>query len=353
MANAPDQQKTQAATTGDAETLEPVNNDAVETKPKATNRIAHNPVDSEKRRHALAFRPSHKAMFIGLAVVIVILAINAGVLAFLLKKESANQKAISDKGVSISPSTLKKLGVNDTQIGSSNEQLVVNPSAQFNSQLKVAGNVQIGGQLHLNSTFNATTADISQLQAGTANVNSININGSATASTLSVRNNFAVNGAAQFQNAVTVAQLLSVDNSAAVANNLSVGGDLSANTIATGGLVLSGSIQIGSHIITAGLNPSVTPAGATLGTSGSVSISGDDIAGTIDVNAAGNAAGTGPVVYVLFHAGYSTKPVIVITPVNSYGEFYVAGVSTSGFDIDTASPLTPGASYSINYLVEQ
>ena len=336
----------------EGQTLKPrEDNKQVETKDKETTHVTHTPISDEKRRR-FAFRPSHKAVFIGLAIVVMILGVNAGILAFLLKKESINSKAINDKGVSISPGTLSKLGVNDSQIGSSNEKLVVNPNAQFNSQLTVAGGVKIGGQLILNSTLNASNANLSQLQAGSTSINSLNVNGSATASTLSVRGNFAVNGSAQFQNGVTVAQLLSVDNNAAVSGNLSIGGDLSSNAVAAGQLVVSGPIQIGSHVITAGRTPGVQIASGAIGSNGTVSISGNDEAGTIVINT-GAGSGKGPIVSVLFNAGYSTQPVVIITPLGGFAEFYLGNVTTAGFTVDSASGLASGSSYQINYIVEQ
>lgn len=354
MANAPDgenQDKTKAQRSEtEPETLKPRSEDVekVETTPK-DGKVTRSPVtDSERRHRLLAYRPTHKATFIGLAVVIVILGINAAVLGILLK--NSNSKAVITRGVSISPAVLSKLGVNDAQIGNSNEKLTVDPAAQFNSTVTVAGNVSVGGQLYLNSTLNVTNANLSQLQAGNATINTLNINGAATASTLSVRNNIAVNGTAIFQNDVTVGQLLSVDNNAAVSNNLSVGGQLSANSIASGSLVVSGVITLGSHVVTSGAAPSVS-GGAALGSNGSVGIYGDDSAGTINIGV-GSGSTYGLVVHLSFRAAFAATPVVVISPAGNYAEFYVANVTTGGFDVNVPIALTAGG-YQINYLVEQ
>lgn len=334
----------------EAETLKTrSDSEKVAAEPKDSKVNRSEVTDKDKKRRLSAYRPTHKATFIGLAVVVAILAINAGILGFLLQKESATQKSIDQKGVTISPSTLSKLGVNDTQIGSSNEELVINPAAQFNSAITVAGDVSIGGQLHLNSTLNASNAALSQLQAGNTTVSAININGAATASTLSVRNNMAVNGGAQFQNTVTIAKLLSVEGSAAVASNLSVGGELSASNVAAGNLLISGILDIGGHVMTAGATPAISK-GSAPGSTGSVSISGNDESGTIFVSA-GNGAGSGEVAYVAFHSGYSTVPSVVISPVGGYAEFYIGSVSAGGFSVSSALALS--GSYQINYIVEQ
>ncbi len=334
----------------EAETLKPrADGDGVEAQPKADNKVAkHTVSEPEKHKRLRAYRPSHKATFIGLAVVIAILAINAGILTFLLKKSSSSSQL--DKGVSISPGVLSKLGVNDSQIGSTNEKLIVGPAAQFNSVLTVAGNVSIGGQLKLNSTFNATGANISQLQAGNVTVNNINVNSSTTTSTLSTRGNFSVSGTAQFQNTVTVGQLLSVNGNAAVAKDLSVGGQITSSTIAANSLAITGSMQISGHIITGGGTPNVGPGGA-LGSYGSVSVSGDDTAGTLSFNVgAGSSSGT--VVRVAFSSAYSSTPIVVITPVGFAANVYISSATAYGFDVNVGSAL-PYGGYSVNYIVMQ
>lgn len=334
----------------EAETLKPRSEtEKAEAHPN-DGKVTHNQLTDSAKRRSLAYRPSHKATFIGLGVIVAILAVNTVVLGFLIK--SGNNTQTIAKGVSLSPATLSKLGVSDTQIGNSNEKLIVDPNAQFNSQLTVGGDVNIGGQLHLNSTLVASNADLSQVQAGSATANTLNINGSATASTLSVRGNMAVNGAVQFQNTVTIAQLLSVNSSAAIANNLSVGGELSTNNIATGNLVVSSLFEVGTHIITAGRTPSIGPGGSALGSYGTVSLSGNDIAGTIAVNVGTGSSGPGIVARVAFANQYQVSPVVVITPRDNYAEFYISNVTTSGFDIYTANSLSPGG-YLIDYLAEQ
>src|SRR5487761_1115000 len=56
------------------------------------------------------FRPSHRATFIGLAVVVAILAINAAVFTILLKKQATNDQLAKGQ-VSISTADLNKLGI--------------------------------------------------------------------------------------------------------------------------------------------------------------------------------------------------------------------------------------------------
>ncbi len=338
----------------EAEALKPVANDSAGIKTNETNANHHPTPQIEKKQHRSIYRPSHKATFVGLSVVVAILAINAIVLEFLLNNTNTNNKAPINKGVSISPAVLSKLGVNSSQIGNANEQLTVDPKALFNSGLTVAGNVKIGGALHINSAFSASAANLNQLQASNSTINNLNVNGNSTESNLSIRGKLAVQGPSTFQNTLTVGQILSVDNNAAIANNLSIGGELTANTIAASNLILSGTFVFGSHIQTNGLPPSVGPGSTALGSNGNVTISGNDASGTLTINI-GTGATNGILARVAFHSPYTSMPRIVITPVGIGANFYLTGISVNGFSVavtDGGSGLPPGG-YSINYIVEQ
>ena len=334
----------------EAESLKPRADNGTIVKPDDDKAIHHPITDNQKKLHRSVYRPSHKATFIGLAVVIVILGINAAVLGFLLTSQNSSSKSINARGVSISQAALSKLGVNNAQIGNSNEQLIIDPKAQFNSGLTVAGDVKIGGQLHLNSTFSASNASLSQLQAGNTSLSSLNVNGNATESNLSLRGSLGVLGAATFQNTVTVGQILSVDNSAAIANNLSVGGEITANTVATNNLILSGTFVLGSHIQTSGSSPTAGP-GNALGSNGTISINGDDAAGTVNINVGVNAS-PGVLARVAFHSDYSSTPRIVISPIGVGANFFITSPSVGGFNIEVSSSL-PAGNYAIDYIVEQ
>src|SRR5881628_3640746 len=72
-----------------------------------------------------SYRPSHRATFIGLAAVIAILAVNAAVIALLLKKQSANDNLAAKGQVSLSSDQLNQLGINRSDLGPSDVQLTV------------------------------------------------------------------------------------------------------------------------------------------------------------------------------------------------------------------------------------
>lgn len=330
--------KDQTAETPEPEVLAPRTDDvslAAETPPPP-------PSPTKPGRRRRTFRPSHKATFIGLAVVAVVLAINAGIIAFVLKGQ-AKTKGLDQGQVSISQGVLDKLGVNRSSIGDTGIELVVGPNARFDGRVKVGGDVSVAGQLKLSNKFSAPDASLAQLEAGNTAVSALNVNGDGTVSNLNLRNNLLVTGTTHLQGAVTVSQLLTVNNSLNVSGNLSVGGALSVGTLNIFNL------NIGGHLTTSGSAPNIGP-GNCVGANGTVSISGNDAAGTVAVNT-GTGACSGTLANVAFHNHYATTPHVVITPVGRALDNFFITRTSSGFTIN-GSPAS-SAGYAFDYIVEQ
>jgi cytoskeletal protein CcmA (bactofilin family) len=294
-------------------------------------------------RHG-TYRPSHKATFIGLAVVVMILAVNAGVIAFLMKNQTKTGSSAVQSEVTISPTVLDKLGVSRNTVGSSGTELVVSPNSTFNNKLTVGGDVSIAGKLKLNGQLSATDVDLTKLVAGDTTLDKLNVNGDATATNLNLRKDLTVAGSSLLQGAVTVSQLLTVNSNMNILGNLSVGGVLSMGAFQTN------TLTIGGHITTRGTAPSVSP-GSALGSNGTVSISGNDVSGTVAVNI-GAGGGSGIVAYVSFVNQYGNIPHVVVTAVGrGAGSVYVNRSST-GFSIGVNGSLDPGG-YAFDYIVMQ
>jgi len=325
-------------------------------KPRAESAAAPPPPGGDKGKPARrgTYRLSHRATLIGVAVVLAILAVNGGILAFVLKNQ-AKTKSLINGQVTISSSTLDKLGVNRTAVGDSGIQLNVGPDAQFNGKVTVAGAVSIAGQLKLNSEFIASSATLTQLQASNAALAQLNVNGDSTLSNLNLRGGLIVTGATQLQGSVIVGQLLTVDNNLTVVGNLAVGGVLSVNTFSANSLTSTSTLSIGGHVITGGTTPGVGPGGPALGSNGTVSISGNDSAGRIAINI-GVSAVAGTLANVAFHNQYSSVPRIIISAINIPSSvtcgFYVLNPSVAGFSVEDSFSLPPGG-YAIDYIVEQ
>jgi cytoskeletal protein CcmA (bactofilin family) len=208
----------------------------------------------------------------------------------------------------------------------------------------VGGDVDVAGQLRLNSKFSAADASLAKLEAGDTSLSKLNVNGDGTISTLSLRKNLGVAGSTQFQGPVTISQLLTVHNNVNVSGSLSVGGTLSA------GKFTVSSLTVGGHITTRGSAPSVGK-GSSIGSNGTVSISGNDTSGTVAVNI-GAGGSSGILANVSFRNQYGSTPHVVVTAIGkSAGSVYVIR-DASGFSIGVGGSLSPGG-YAFDYIVMQ
>ena len=349
MADAPSPEpKEQTAEAPAPEVLAPRSDENVPEEPANTSDKPEQPQEDAKRRR-LTYRPSHRATFIGLGVVVAILLINVAIIGLALKSQSKDKKTNQDQ-VTISQSTLDKLGVNRSAAGDLGALLTVGPDAQFNGTLTVGKDVSIAGQLKLNSKFSATDASLTQLEAGNTSLEKLNVNGDSTVSNLNLRKDLLVTGVSRLQGPVTISQLLTVNNNLNVTGSLSIGGSLSVNNFHASTLTLDSNLTIGGHVVTRGTAPSIS-AGSAVGSNGTVSISGNDASGTVSINI-GVGASSGRLASITFRNGYSNTPHVVITPIGAgVGSFYV-NRSSSGFNINVTSGLSPGG-YAFDYIVEQ
>lgn len=339
-APAPDNQ---SADIPQPETLKPrsENSSADSNQPNAAPAPKSEKDIKKIRKHT--YRPSHKATFIGIGIVVIILAFNAIGIDIVLRREAKSNKQSNLGAVSISSSTLSKLGVNNQQAGNG-VVLTIEPDTQLKGKLTVAGNASLGGQLLLNGQLNGSNATFTQLQAGNTSLSQINVNGDGTVTNFNLRKDLVVAGITRLQGAVTVISSMDVNG------NLTVGGVLSVGSFSAKSLTSTSTLTVDGHVITGGARPNVGGAGA-LGSNGTVSLSGDDSAGVININI-GTGAVAGTLVNVAFAQQYGATPHVVITPVGVGASFYITNLTIGGFSVNVASGLPPGG-YSIEYIVEQ
>ncbi len=294
--------------------------------------------------HRITYRPSHKATFIGLGVVVAILAINAVIIAFVVQGQSTANAQGSQSDVTISPAVLNTLGVSRNSVGNLGTELVVGPNSKFNGTVTIGSDVSIGGGLKLNGALTVSSATLATLQAGNTSLNSLDVNGAVKAASLTLGQDLAVAGTSTLQGAVTAGQSLTV------AGNLTVGGNFSANNFQANSLTSVTTLTIGGHVITRGSAPTVS-GGNALGSNGTVSISGNDASGTVAANI-GVGATSGTLASVSFNSQYSNTPHVVVTPIGrSPGDYYINRTST-GFSIIVTNPPSYGG-YAFDYIVMQ
>lgn len=305
---------------------------------------------AQKQRRQITYRPSHKATFIGLAVVIVVLAVNGVIIGFVLNNKTPASGNTNSNAVTLSSSVLDKLGVSRNAVGNSNEELAIGPNTKFGGTIVVSGNTKIGGELTLNKKLSAQDATLTTLQAGDTSLQSLAVNGDITGTNVNVRTDLSVAGATRLQGAVTVTQLLTVNNNLNVIGSLAVGGTLTARTFQANSLTSENTLTVGGHIVTAGAAPSVGR-GAATGSNGTVSISGNDTSGTVAVNT-GTGAGNGLLAQVAFRTSFPTTPHVVVTPIGGpIGSFYITRTA-GGFSIYVSNAISPGG-YAFDYIVMQ
>ncbi len=318
---------------------------STETDGQKTASVFNNAI---RPRHA-SYKPNSRATFIGLLVVGLIVAVNIGAIAFVMRGQDSSSQQVSKETVTLSTETLNKLGMSKTAVDNAGTELVVGPNAKFGGTVTMSSNVSVAGKLNLNSVLEANGANLYTLQARSIQVDQLNANGDGTFATVNTRKDLNVVGNAKLQGTVTIGQLLTVNNNLNVVGSLAVGGTLSVRNFQASTLTADSTLTIGGHVITKGSAPGVS-AGGSIGSNGTVSISGNDASGTVAVNA-GTGAGNGLLVSVTFVHAYASTPHVVVTPVGNAANIYI-NRTANGFSISAAGALAPNG-YAFDYIVMQ
>ena len=274
------------------------------------------------------------------ATVVVMLTVVAGIgaaVGFEISVLRNPPAAIKPTEVeTLSSDELKKLADVGSSLGNTGQVLNIGADALFRRKVDVGGDLTVGGR------FNAN---------GPVSLSQLNISGATALNTLSVSSNMQVGGLTNLQRGATVGELLSVNGGLNVSGSASVS-SLNAANISVQNITISGPLTIG-HLITRGPAPSAS-AGTAVGGGGTISISGNDSAGTVNVNTgAGPAAGV--LATVVFRAPYGTTVHVLLTPLTGASASLPAYVSrtSTGFQIRTDSPPPAGAVFAFDYFVTQ
>lgn len=268
--------------------------------PKPPNKSYKPPVSISKRTVVIAG---------AVASVIVI-----GGLVFALTRPHGPKNATQAPGTqTISSETLKKVLVNGAS-SDNPQQITISPKVLFLNNVTVQGDVGLKGKLD-------------------------------------------VQGATTFHSPVTVNAPLSVTGATNFGGNISVSGTITTGGLNVGSLTvanvtISNNLTVGGHIVPGGAKPKAVPSVAAGG--GSVTISGNDTAGTITINVGGGPV-AGELAIVSFKTAFGTTPKVQLTPINSSAAQlqYYATRSGDFFTIATASVPVAGTSYTFDYLVTQ
>ena len=273
-------------------------------------------------RAPVPVQPNHSKMvkYAVITGVVVALFVIAGLTTLVLSKKTTTLSPVkTPTPVVINTQTLDNGTLNKLSApagsGPTSQQLTITPATLFKNTVQVQGDIKA--------------------EKGVA-----------------IGDSLTVNGTANFQNAVGIGSNL------AVRGTLSVAGALTAASINVGSLAITtinvaGGLNFGGHIVPGGTAPTTQPSTATSG--GTVTISGNDTAGTVTINVGAGALTPGELAIISFKSAFTGTPKVQLTPVNAAASslnYYVTRSATF-FTVNTSSATTTNASYVFDYLVTQ
>jgi hypothetical protein len=264
-----------------------------------------------------------------LLFLLVILIFVGVTVAFYVKNNSdpgKTQETIDSQN--LSEEAAKQLSSSSVTVGSSKQILNVASNAVFGgsvlvrSDLEVAGDIKLGGTLDLPGMAVTGASKFGQLQTDTLSVTAdATVQGSLT-----VRKGMSVLGTSTF-------------------------GSISAAQVSTNALQLNGALILTHHITAGGPIPD-SSRGTALGSGGTASANGSDLAGSITINT-GSGPGAGCFINVTFVRKYDGVPHVVVTPIGSAaaGIDYYVNRSTTGFSVCTTSPAPGNETFGFDYII--
>lgn len=266
-------------------------------------------------------------IYLLLFILILVLSGIAAFATYNSAKKDQGQSIIT--GQELSQEDLANLKTGDQQVGEPQQTLTIASNSVFNgrvlirSDLDVAGTIRIGGALSLPG---------------------ITVSGTSAFENVQIANNLSISGDAAVQGNLTVQQNLSVGGSA------SFSGQISAPSLSIDRLIINEDLQINRHIDAGGATPT-SSRGSAVGGAGTVSVSGTDTAGTINLNfSSGSPAGV--LANIGFRNSFAATPHIVVTPVGSTCASldYFISRTTTGFTLHTASDPPNSGSCAFDYI---
>ena len=259
----------------------------------------------------------------------ILLIITAALIAVIIFLSNKSGKIATISTQTLSADTLKQLANSDAVVGDPKQVLSVQSNAIFSGNVlirqaaEIAGDLTVGGSLKLAALNVSGNGTFDQVQA-----NKLSISGDAgVQGQLAVQKSLSVSGSGTFSSAVT------------------------APTVNTSSLQLTGDFSTTKHIVVSG-NPVSKADGGALGSGGTSSVSGSDTAGTVTINT-GSGTSIGCFMAVTFTTRFATTPKVIISPTTAGAgntDYYVSRTPT-GFSICAASPAPASSSLGFDYFV--
>lgn len=296
---------------------------------------AGSPPDAPKPKHGRSW--SHTvARANNITSVLAMLAavlIVGGVIGYFVAFYKPTSTPKTPKIQNLTSQDIQKLTDLSSSLGNSSQVLNIGADSLFRGKVDVGGDLSVGGH------FNAN---------GPVTLSQLNITGNTAVTGLNVGSNLTVTGVTTLQKGATIDQLLAVNGPLNVSGTASIS-TLNAGTISVQNISISGPLSIG-HLTTKGSTPGIS--GGAIGGGGTVSISGNDTAGTININT-GSGPGAGTLASISFRAGFGNAPHVVLTaltPAAAALSVYVTRTA-NGFTVNAAGTPAAGSVYAFDYIV--
>ncbi len=264
-------------------------------------------------------------LFIAIFLIAIII-----VLTVTISSRNSDPGNVLFDGQELDQETLNEILTNESNIGSVDQTLTVAANAIFNGKVLIKDSLDVAGAINVGGALSLPGITV----AGQSNFEDVNIS-----------SNLAILGGLSIQ------QSLTVQNGIDVTGDVAVGGTLSAGSISSDNIQFTGDAVFTRHIDTGGGVPSIS-SGTAVGAGGTVSISGNDIAGTITINTGGGPP-AGILANLSFVTAYNSTPNVQITPVGSSTaalSYYVTR-TTNGFSVGTISVPSASTTYIFDYFI--
>jgi hypothetical protein len=284
-----------------------------------------------QRRLRLNFKQLWKKINVYLLIFILLIILTFIILVVSYIASQKEPESPTTALQDLSSKDLQEIASGNANIGDPRYILNVQSDAIFAGNALVKGDLNVAGSVQLGQALS---------------IPAITVTGNASIATAAI-NNLTVSGATALQGRLAIQDELTVGRS------LSVGGGITASQITTGTLTLggNGNLNLNNHLNAGGQTPNRSQ-GSAVGSGGSSSISGSDLAGTLNINT-GSGTSAGCFATITFVQRYSSTPHVIISPIGSAAgsiDYYVDRSSTN-FSICTASAAPTSRSFGFDYFV--
>ena len=266
-------------------------------------------------------------------MILMVVIVISGILIIFVANRVNNQDdpaTLVIEGHDLDQEAIDQLISGESNVGTIDQTLTVAANAIFEGKILVKGSLDVAGSINV---------------GGPLSLPGITVSGESEFEDVNVTNNLSILGSVSVQGTLTVQGALNVNN------DLSVAGTISANEISADKVEFTGDLQLTRHIDTGGGTPAITR-GGSVGAGGTVSISGNDVSGTVTINTGGSPS-SGILASITFRSAYNTTPNVQITPANAASgglNYYVTRSSTT-FNVGNSGAPAASTTYMFDYFI--